>query len=76
MTMTARLCNELLAELDRTAERQHDQAEHLAQLFDAAMRHHERAQAVPRMRQSQGAPIAAGAGTRGGPARSVSRKQA
>jgi hypothetical protein len=76
MNMTARCCNELLAALDRTAELQTDRVEHLAELFEAAMRHHERAQAVPRLRQSQGAPMAAGEGTRGTPTRSVSRKQA
>lgn len=48
MSMTARCCNELLAELDRVAERerqrelgQNDGAERLASLYEAAMRAHE-----------------------------------
>jgi hypothetical protein len=53
MTMTARCCNELLAELDRVAERQRarqlegqaleqqDSAQRLASLYEAAIRSHE-----------------------------------
>jgi hypothetical protein len=53
MTMTARMCNELLAELDRVADRRRENelaaqaleqqasAERLVSLYEAALRSHE-----------------------------------
>ncbi|NUO52275.1 MAG: hypothetical protein HOV80_25760 [Polyangiaceae bacterium] len=55
MSMTARCCNELLAELDRVAERerqrelvQSDGAERLASLYEAAIRVHEESEGESR----------------------------
>lgn len=49
LSMTARCCNELLAELDRVADRQREKAERLVSLYEAVLRNHEERNAEERV---------------------------